>query len=48
MGITRAIRAQKREAAEKRQLVYDKLSLEEKIVRAGAKEKLKLMKKVQK
>ena len=48
MGITRAIRAQKREAAEKRQEAYDKLTLDQKLARAGAKEKLKLLKKVQK
>lgn len=48
MGITKAMRAEKRKRAEVRQAAYDKLSLEEKLAKAGAKEKAKLMKKVQK
>jgi hypothetical protein len=48
MGITKQVRATKREAAEKRQAEYDKLTLEQKLARAGAKEKAKLLKKSQK
>lgn len=48
MGITKAVRETKRKAAEARQAAYDKLTLEEKLARAGAKEKAKLLKKVQK
>jgi len=48
MGITKAMREEKRKSAEARQEAYDKLSLQDKLARAGAKEKAKLMKKVQK
>lgn len=48
MGITKAIKAQKREAAEQRQEAYNKLTLEQKLAKAGAKEKAKLLKKSQK
>lgn len=46
MGITKQIREQKRKAAEARQAAYDKLSLEEKLAKAGTKEKAKLLKKM--
>lgn len=48
MGITKSMREEKRKAAEARQAAYDKLTLEQKLARAGAKEKAKLLKKVQK
>jgi hypothetical protein len=48
MGITKAVRETKRKSAETRQEAYDNMSLEEKLARAGAKEKAKLLKKVQK
>lgn len=48
MGITKTVRATKRAAAEARQAEYDKLSLEQKLARAGAKEKAKLLAKSQK
>lgn len=48
MGITKTMRSEKRKNAEARQAAYDKLTLEEKLARAGAKEKAKLMKKFQK
>jgi hypothetical protein len=48
MGTTRQVRAQRREAAEKRQAAYDKLTLEQKLAKAGAKEKVKLLAKAQK
>ncbi|NJO48162.1 MAG: hypothetical protein HC840_00440 [Leptolyngbyaceae cyanobacterium RM2_2_4] len=48
MGITKSMREEKRKQAETRQAAYDKLSLEEKLARAGTKEKAKLLKKVQK
>jgi hypothetical protein len=48
MGITKQIRAQKRQAAEARHAEYAKLTLEQKLARAGAKEKAKLLKKAQK
>jgi hypothetical protein len=48
MGITKAVRAGRRAAAEARQAKYDKLSLEEKLAKAGAKERAKLLKKFQK
>lgn len=48
MGITKAIREQKRKEAEARQAKYDALTLEQKLAKAGAKEKAKLLAKVQK
>lgn len=48
MGITKDMRAQKRAAAEKRQEAYNKLTLEQKLAKAGAKEKAKLLAKSQK
>jgi hypothetical protein len=48
MGTTKAVRAERRKAAEARQAKYDKLSLEEKLAKAGAKERAKLLKKFQK
>lgn len=48
MGITKQIRAKRREAAEARQAEYNKLPLEQKIARAGAKEKAKLVARSQK
>ena len=47
MGVTKAQRELKRKAAEERQAAYDKLSLEQKLAKAGAKEKAKLLKKMQ-
>lgn len=48
MGITKAVRATKRQAAEARQAEYNKLSLAEKLAKAGAKQKAKLLAQVQK
>lgn len=50
MGSTRTkqVVAIRRAAAEKRQVEYDKLSFEEKLARAGAKQKRKLLAKSQK
>lgn len=48
MGITKAKRAEKRKAAEARQAIYDSLTLEQKLAKAGAKEKAKLLAKSQK
>jgi len=48
MGMTKEIRAKRREAAEKRQEAYNKLTLEQKLAKAGAKEKAKLLAKSQK
>lgn len=48
MGLTKTMREEKRKSAEARQEAYSKLSLQDKLARAGAKEKSKLMKKVQK
>ena len=45
MGITKQIREQKRKEAEVRQLAYSKLTLEQKLAKAGTKEKTKLLKK---
>ena len=46
MGTTKAQKLEKRKAAELRQAAYDKLSLEEKLAKAGAKERAKLLKKM--
>lgn len=48
MGVTKAQRAEKRKAAEARQAKYDALTLEQKLAKAGAKEKAKLLAKAQK
>lgn len=48
MGITKAQREEKRKIAEVRQTAYSALTLEQKLARAGAKEKAKLLKKIQK
>lgn len=48
MGLTKSMREEKRKQAEVRQAAYDKLTLEQKLAKAGAKEKAKLLKKVQK
>jgi hypothetical protein len=45
MGITKQRREEKRKAAEARQAAYDKLTLEQKLAKAGAKERAKLLKK---
>lgn len=47
MSGIKAIKEEKRKAAELRQAAYDKLTLDQKLAKAGTKEKLKLMKKVQ-
>lgn len=43
--ITKQHKADRRKAAEARQALYNKLSLKEKLVNAGKKETLKLLKK---
>lgn len=48
MGLTKARREEKRKAAEIRQETYNKLSFEEKLAKAGTKEKAKLLKKARK
>jgi len=48
MGITKAKRAEKRKVAEERQAKYDALSFEQKLAKAGSKEKAKLLAKSQK
>lgn len=48
MGITKSMREERRKTAEARQTAYSKLTLEQKLDRAGAKEKKKLLKKSQK
>lgn len=48
MKNTKSVVAARREAAEKRQVEYNKLSFEEKFAKAGAKEKKKLLAKSQK
>lgn len=48
MGITKQIREQKRLAAEIRQAAYAKLPMQEKLARAGKKEKAKLLKRIEK
>lgn len=48
MGITKAVRKTRREAAEARQAEYDKLSFEQKLAKAGTKQKAKLLAKAQK
>lgn len=48
MGLTKARREEKRKNAEVRQAAYDKLTLEQKLAKAGAKEKAKLLKRAQK
>ncbi len=48
MGMTKQVRLQRREAAEARQAKYDALTLEQKLAKAGAKEKAKLLAKSQK
>lgn len=48
MGLTKQVRAQRRAEAEARQAKYDKLTLEQKLAKAGAKEKAKLLAKTQK
>lgn len=48
MGITKQMRAQRRAEAEARQAKYNALTLEQKLAKAGAKEKAKLLAKVQK
>jgi hypothetical protein len=45
MAGTRAMREEKRKAAEARQAIYDKLTLEQKLAKAGTKERAKLLKK---
>jgi len=46
MSGIKAIKEEKRKAAELRQAAYDKLTLEQKLAKAGAKEKAKLLKKM--
>ena len=48
MGIITSRRERKRKEAEVRQEAYNKLSLAEKLAKAGAKEKAKLLAKTQK
>ena len=48
MGLTKAMREERRKQAEARQEAYSKLSFEEKLAKAGAKERAKLLKKQQK
>lgn len=48
MGITKSVRATKRAAAETRQAEYNKLSMAEKLAKAGAKQKAKLLAQAQK
>lgn len=48
MGMTKQVRAQRREAAEARQAKYDAMPMAEKLAKAGAKEKAKLLAKMQK
>jgi hypothetical protein len=48
MGLTKAMREEKRKKAEARHEAYSKLTLQEKLARAGAKEKAKLLAKSEK
>lgn len=46
MGMTKSMREPRRKAAEARQAEYDKLSLQEKLAKAGPKEAKKLQIKI--
>lgn len=48
MGVVKAAKEQRRKEAEIRQAKYDALSLTDKLAKAGAREKAKLLKKNQK
>lgn len=48
MGTTKQVREGRRKVAELQQAEYAKLTLEEKLARAGAKEKSKLLRRKQK